>query len=274
MSSKLLILIFSLSFALSQDADQIIFPHTTHIDDVELECTYCHEGITESKSLFDTSFLPTMDFCGECHEDALEEDCEMCHTNPDEADTYPISGSTSGKDFSHLFHLNQFSNCSKCHSGVYEDEGEEIRKSWTESDCNACHSITLPQNHNFNWVSTHGVNVMSQVESNCNMCHEQKNCDACHHLQQFEQKTHPTSYIMLHGFEFKAGMKECSTCHIIEKDCITCHLNQFVMPLDHSNIDWTETDLIIGGEHIQSAYDNPELCQVCHRVSFCERCHQ
>lgn len=262
-----------LSFILSQNSNRIIFPHTTHIDDVELECLECHSGITESNSLFNASFLPTMDFCGDCHEEALDDDCAMCHSNPDDAESYSPRGSTYSKDFSHLLHLNQFSDCSTCHARIYEDEGEINSKVWINDDCKSCHSITVPQNHNLGWVSTHGVNVMSQVESNCNMCHEQKSCDACHTLQQFQQKTHPTSYLMLHGFESKAGIMECSTCHVIEKDCRTCHTNQFVMPLDHSNIDWTGTDFFIGGEHIQAAFDNPESCQVCHSVSSCKRCH-
>ena len=156
MISKPIILITFLFLATAIGQDSIIFPHNYHIEDEELECNVCHADVEMSSSL-QGSLLPLMEVCGDCHD--VDEDCEMCHESPDDADTYPVSGSTSGTDFSHLFHLQSFSDCSRCHTQTIEDDGLTPRPEWQSWNCSACHQENKPQDHDITWKEFHGMSL-------------------------------------------------------------------------------------------------------------------
>ncbi|MBL7052244.1 MAG: hypothetical protein ISS00_00675 [Candidatus Marinimicrobia bacterium] len=253
--------------------DSIIFPHNFHIEDVEMECSTCHEGVDKSTALSD-GFLPAMDgVCSECHEIDDDENCGMCHTEPDDADTYPESSFATMRDFNHSNHLAQISDCSDCHANILEDDGEAEKKHWAQSDCRSCHATVTPQSHDFLWKSEHGLAL---AESECLVCHTESGCESCHTLQQFEPKTHEVDFILSHGMDARNGMFECSTCHESNHDCQICHNQQMIMPLDHSQLDWVGLNFDNGGWHAYEAMDNPDLCAVCHEPehdSTCQKCH-
>lgn len=267
MISKPIILVIFLFMATAFGQDSIIFPHNSHIEDEELECTVCHADVEKSSSL-DESLLPLMEVCSDCHD--VDEDCEMCHESPDDADTYPVSGSTSGLDFSHLFHLDSFSDCSRCHSQSIEDDGTAIRMEWQSWKCSACHQENKPQDHDISWSEFHGMSLQEHDDPRCATCHTEKFCESCHSQSQFEPKTHNPNYMYTHGLEARVEILECSTCHHIENDCRKCHQQNMVLPSDHT-VQWTGFDS--AGQHGSEALDQPERCQVCHSTYSCERCH-
>lgn len=268
-----LIFIIPITILFSQQ-DNIIFPHQFHIEDVELECSMCHSGIEQSTSL-EVRFLPEMETCTECHE--IEDDCSLCHTNPEEplptADSYPASG----MEFSHSFHLTKKKDCSACHGYIYEDDGSGLPKSWKENDCRECHIHSHPESHTLDWTKLHGAEVNIATKSNCGLCHTETSCDQCHQLQEFEPENHPSDYLMTHGFDFRSGITDCSTCHDLTYDCRSCHEVEVVMPMDHNMPDWAGEFLDDGGMHSDAAMDEPETCQVCHEPAVdntCLRCHE
>jgi len=272
MRSSLVWVILLLVIGFSQDRDQILFSHSLHVQDIELECSTCHEGVTESSSIAD-GFLPDMDTCGDCHD--VEDECELCHSNVDEPESYNLSGSTSGRDFAHSIHLPRFTDCSNCHEGTLTREMDEHRVLFSSLTCDHCHWQNKPSTHEFSWKSDHGLQVALPIQSNCKMCHTEKFCDDCHHLPRFTENAHPSAYILLHGFEAKIELSECSTCHELTNDCRKCHLQQHVMPMDHNSISWTTTTYTQGSQHGDAAEDSPELCIVCHDSHTCDRagCH-
>mgnify|MGYP002632474323 CR=1 FL=1 len=251
--------------------DQIVFPHDYHIGEEELECTLCHEDVYNSKSL-GSSLLPKMDVCSECHD--TDDDCELCHTNPDDPLSFPLFGNTSGKDFSHLFHLDRFTDCTTCHSSILADDGQGDRPVWESWKCTTCHQSNKPTDHDLAWKSFHGMDVAAVSETRCQLCHTEIFCEDCHSYQQFEPASHPVNYIYQHSFEARAETFECSTCHNIDNDCRKCHNEQMVFPTNHSLIQWyVPTDILSGGLHGDEAINNPDNCQVCHSTTSCMGCH-
>ena len=73
----------------SMPPSDIIFAHANHID---LECTDCHADISQSDNAGDRNF-PTMDICADCHDIESDDNCGLCHRNPEEPGATPASGS-------------------------------------------------------------------------------------------------------------------------------------------------------------------------------------
>lgn len=271
-----LILLVPLSLAWTQERDRIIFPHDFHLEEMELDCDHCHAGVSASQSLRER-LLPAMESCSDCHDgDTAGEECELCHSAPEEPISYPSLAPREGPDFAHQFHLLKGLDCSTCHSGIYSDDGSAARGDWTTADCYRCHQSRRPENHALDWVSTHGLDLGHRVQESCRLCHTQSSCDRCHQLQQFELEVHPVAYLLRHGFEARSGEKECSTCHAVTTDCYRCHRDNGVMPLDHNLPGWAGPFLDDGGSHGEAALEEPEICQTCHLPASdrtCLRCH-
>jgi len=262
-----LLALFALCLASS---DWIIFPHNIHIEDTELTCAYCHEAITSGTSLQEQT-LPRMDFCGECHD--VDDDCSLCHAEPDDADTYAVEGSTSGLDFNHAAHLMLNENCDRCHSEIALDDGLSQRLDWPQSNCDDCHSSSKPLNHDAYWPQIHGLEIDLPPATDCSLCHTEKFCDDCHHLPRFGDTVHPAAYLLTHGFDVRMNTYDCGTCHDIVVDCQDCHRRQMIIPADHNQLDWALKSGMGGGLHTDAAEDTPEVCAACHSGPTCIRCH-
>jgi hypothetical protein len=271
------IAIFLIPFVLifGEDQDRILFQHAFHVEDMELSCTHCHEGV-EDADRQTWSIFPEMDTCLECHDDdTADGSCEYCHTNPD--NPLPISESWNKSElgFSHKKHLDKYDDCSKCHNYINEDSEIDVPKVWVMSECQDCHMNLEegPNNHDLAWKQLHGAEVNGSTIGNCELCHTNNSCEECHQLQEFSPNVHPVDYILLHSFEAKAGVIECSTCHNIIEDCYTCHVTNQIMPMNHNFHNWVSTE---GGLHIDFAESEAELCATCHiptEDATCLECH-
>ncbi|MBC8216621.1 MAG: cytochrome c3 family protein [Candidatus Marinimicrobia bacterium] len=272
-----LVFILFFTFVLGQDRDIILFPHQYHVEDEELSCGDCHGGIELSVAVNDHAFLPLMDVCAECHEDEVDEDsddadCTLCHTNEEDADTYPDIVKRSGPDFSHQLHLESGKDCFSCHQNIETDEAEDGRKLWADADCQACHVVSTPTSHDISWIDYHGAELTPAGGDACHLCHTESSCDQCHQLQQYAPKTHQADYLLAHGYDVRFGSKDCSTCHSLSDDCLRCHTEQQVMPMDHNFANWATIE---GGMHTDVAMDEVDVCQSCHVPDdpTCYRCH-
>ncbi len=282
------------------DRDQIIFPHAFHVEDMEVACDDCHSAVTTSTSL-SHALMPTMDRCLECHDgDTAGEDCELCHTNPDEAETYGWVA-TAGLVFPHMKHLPA-NDCALCHPGKAESEAQQQREPPKMDLCMSCHTTPLadsgcyvchstlegkrPDNHDLNWFNTHGLSAGGGADD-CSSCHQEQDCEACHSAIQLEKQVHPANYEFSHAGDFLGFTTECATCHAMPEDCRFCHKLNTTMPMTHNMPGWA-TNLDIYGHtrlpappqfHQQEALDNPDYCLVCHEPATdltCQRsgCHE
>ncbi len=259
-------------------SDFIFFPHPLHVDDEEIECEACHEGVEFSSSL-DTRYLPEKDVCSDCHDVDDEDECEMCHADSEDPLGYSDFQPTSGLSFSHDYHINSYSdNCFACHDYFDVEDMESAPTAWKDSDCRTCHVSNKPADHYAGWIPIHGMELLSlsMSDNNCSVCHTESSCNDCHVNQQVEPRNHANNYMLNHGFDARIGVTDCGSCHDMIIDCYTCHNQHDAMPLDHSLPNWSGAQLVDGGEHGQSAMDTPMVCKSCHiqeNEATCMRCH-
>ena len=274
-----------------EETDRIIFPHNFHVEDLEMECIDCHESVARSKVL-SHSILPDMDYCLDCHDgDTAPEDCELCHSQPDDPDTYGWAP-TAGLQFPHSTHLAQGFTCEQCHPGQSSLEAMAPRTPPTMIRCMECHQTPAtdagclachesldgkrPTSHTSDWSEVHGLWAGGAGYNDCSMCHQETDCETCHAQAQFEKQVHSANYEFLHAGDFLSFEKECSTCHQQPRECMSCHAAKAVMPLSHSWIDWVDIASGAGGFHAEEALDKPDYCMVCHEPATdptCGRCH-
>ncbi len=266
------------------DRDKIIFPHAFHVEDMEVACDDCHSTVSTSTALTH-DLLPTMDRCLECHDgDTASEDCEVCHTNADEPDTYGWQP-TDGLLFPHQLHVPK-NDCAECHPAIAAAEALQIRQTPSMQQCMSCHATPLsdsgcyqchrslegklPANHDLNWSKTHGLSAVGGA-SDCSSCHQEQDCESCHAAIQMEKTVHPANYEFTHAGDFLGFTTECSTCHAMPQDCQFCHNLHATMPMSHNLPGWANKrqpgySSSSGGPqyHQQEALDNPDYCLVCH----------
>ncbi|MFH1852229.1 MAG: cytochrome c3 family protein [Candidatus Neomarinimicrobiota bacterium] len=269
-----LFLITTFLLATAWSGDYIMFPHQLHLEDLEMSCSDCHADVGKSTAI-PPRLLPEKDTCIGCHDgDTATEDCEACHSDPDEPLPFTDSQRLSGLDFSHAYHIGSGQECTTCHAYVEEESGGGPARLWTRSDCQSCHSSAAPKSHAADWSWLHGIEVMHQTKSSCSTCHQQATCDACHLVQNVEPANHPAAFMLAHGLEAYAALNDCSTCHHPIKDCLSCHRSNLVMPVDHNLPDWASPTR--GGLHGERAEQEPDICLVCHQPASdntCRRCH-
>ena len=67
-----------LSYLLFAQDVELIFSHKYHAEEVEAECTDCHNA--GESALAADNLLPNMETCYNCHDEDAE--CTVCHKDP------------------------------------------------------------------------------------------------------------------------------------------------------------------------------------------------
>jgi len=268
-------LLLSLSLLLSAD-QPLSFSHSLHVVDMEIPCSQCHEQAEVSTKGSDDLFNFGHDACYDCHYEAIDESCDMCHNDTDE---FPLFERVTDlmPDFSHAMHIEKGLPCVSCHEGIEEKESDS---EWTVSafsTCIACHEETgaEPRSHTLHWETLHGRETQGLAENECSACHTENSCLNCHEGDNLAFQMHPQNFLMLHKNEFLSGKTSCETCHENE-DCSSCHRANALRPLNHSSANWLSFNG--GGNHALRAVSRIEYCLTCHEVPdedpLCTYCHK
>ncbi|HFE64312.1 MAG TPA: hypothetical protein ENK14_07860 [Caldithrix sp.] len=289
MKTKFLILILTIlsglmiaAFPVSAGEKQVElkFSHKLHVLENDLECTTCHETAKESKA-GSANLLPTMETCGNCHDVESDENCKMCHSDPENPRSVPRIESYS-ELFSHEKHLATGMTCISCHQEVTQLEQpqpyllptmticincHQLKKA--NISCNTCHKPgenLKPVTHGINFIHAHGDLAKSSAavgpkEKNCNLCHRVSFCQDCHEGDNLDRRSHPLNYAYTHSLDALGKERECSTCHTERAFCIECHQQNLVMPHNHT-LGWAIPN--VGGRHREVAETDLENCMGCH----------
>lgn len=266
----------------NREYEPIIFSHSLHAGENEMECTDCHAEIM--KTGLSQRSMPDHDVCSDCHEVEEDDACATCHKNPDEPEAMPpYPGAYDG--FAHNMHTDL--KCSNCHGLVINDKVHlEIPEM---ADCQTCHAKMngpleckvchlgeepKPVDHKFSsWHQDHGMEA-SVGTSDCSQCHDQSTCDDCHQGENIDGKPHPAGWVFNHFAEADFG-GECMVCHESRETCTACHRSMNLMPHPYRDITFAnEND---GGSHKELAESFIETCISCHDVGgddpTCSTCH-
>jgi hypothetical protein len=247
------------------DSD-IRFAHGDHAD---MDCIECHDRIENSDTAADRNF-PSMDGCGDCHDIEAEEDCGVCHRNPDDPSSSPHAERLI--IFSHANHLRREAECATCHgdikSGSVSMPGymPSMRVCFSchdgkqaEDECLLCHGdhITLADIHPKDWRHRHGDKA-NLAEEWCTQCHRVDNsCVECHRGDNLTGGIHDLNYLYTHGLDAKSKRFDCSRCHDDRTFCYACHERENRIPLLHSSVAWLS-------DHGRAARRDVESCVSCH----------
>lgn len=171
-----------------QPIQPVAFPHSTHADQLGIDCRYCHNGV--EKSWY--SNIPTSGTCMNCHNQVLASDPRLALVRESAATGKPIEWVQIHKTpdyvyFNHSVHVNRGISCFHCHGQVNKMDEVKHAQPLSMSFCLDCHrdpaAKIRPQSEvfNLNWTpppgfaEQHGAKMVRdmKVESlqTCSTCH-------------------------------------------------------------------------------------------------------
>lgn len=130
-------------------AQPIDFPHTTHVEQLGLDCTFCHRNVTKGAA----ATVPAAGLCMTCHVtvgDGLPEveKLRAMVSEGDSIDWVRVHRVPDHVHFVHEPHIRYFSEmndvapsavCSTCHGSVAEMSRVKQVRSLKMADCVDCH---------------------------------------------------------------------------------------------------------------------------------------
>jgi hypothetical protein len=123
-----------------QPLQPVAFSHKVHVDQLGLDCRYCHHDV--ERSWF--SNIPSSSTCMNCHNQVLKDDPRLALVRESAATGRPIAWVQVHKVpdyvyFNHAVHVNRGISCVECHGRV--DQMEEVfhAKPLSMAFCLECH---------------------------------------------------------------------------------------------------------------------------------------
>lgn len=116
------------------------FSHALHAGTMELDCQYCHTGVTKGRH----ALVPSVNICMNCHTVARKDKPEIVKLTRyyEEGIALPwkrIHRVPEYAYFNHSVHVNKGVECETCHGDVTEMEVVSQAKGWTMTACLECH---------------------------------------------------------------------------------------------------------------------------------------
>jgi hypothetical protein len=172
-----------------QPVQPVGFSHAIHVDQVGLDCRYCHNGV--EKSWY--SNVPSASTCMNCHNAVLSTDPKLELVRNSYATGEPIPWVQVHKTpdyvyFNHSVHVNRGVSCVHCHGNVNKMDEVQHAKPLSMSFCLDCHRnpaefLRDPQLvYDLNWQPQDPKahqDAMAQSVRDWNI-NSSQNCSACH----------------------------------------------------------------------------------------------
>jgi hypothetical protein len=118
----------------------VAFPHSVHVDQLGLDCRYCHN--TVEKSWY--SNIPATSTCMNCHSQVLKDDARLEVVRNSFASDKPIPWVQIHKMpdyvyFNHSVHVNRGVSCVECHGNINKMDEVYHDKPLSMTYCLTCH---------------------------------------------------------------------------------------------------------------------------------------
>ncbi|MCB1128829.1 MAG: cytochrome c3 family protein, partial [Verrucomicrobiae bacterium] len=123
-----------------QPIQPVAFSHNIHVDQLGLDCRYCHNGV--EKAWY--SNVPSSTLCMNCHNQVLKEDARLALVRESAASGTPIPWVQVHKVpdfvyFNHSVHVNRGISCVHCHGQVNQMDEVRHAQPLSMSFCLECH---------------------------------------------------------------------------------------------------------------------------------------
>jgi len=123
-----------------QPIQPVAFSHAVHVDQVKMDCRYCHNGV--EKSWY--SNVPSASTCMNCHNQVLATDPRLALVRESAQTGKQIPWVQVHKVpdyvyFNHSVHVNRGVSCVECHGQVNKMDEVYHAQSFSMSFCLECH---------------------------------------------------------------------------------------------------------------------------------------
>ena len=172
----------------------VAFSHAIHVDQLGMDCRYCHSGV--EKSWF--SNIPTAGTCMNCHSQVLKDDPKLALVRESAATGEPIPWVQIHRTpdyvyFNHSVHVARGVSCVNCHGQVNQMDEVYHAKPLSMAFCLDCHRnpaafiwpVDKVTDLNWKWSDDPLQNAELQKANGEKFVHDWKvesleNCSACH----------------------------------------------------------------------------------------------
>ncbi|MBM3882205.1 MAG: cytochrome c3 family protein [Verrucomicrobia bacterium] len=123
-----------------QPIQPVSFSHNIHVEQLGLDCRYCHDGV--EKSWY--SNIPASSVCMNCHNQVLKDDPKLALVRESAASGRPIPWVQVHKVpdyvyFNHAVHVNRGVSCVHCHGQLNQMDEVYHAKPLGMTFCLECH---------------------------------------------------------------------------------------------------------------------------------------
>jgi hypothetical protein len=164
------------------------FPHSVHVDQLGMDCRYCHSAVEQSWY----SNVPASSTCMNCHNQVLKDDPRLEPIRESAATGKPVEWVQIHKVpdyvyFNHSVHVNRGISCVHCHGDIHKMEEVYHAKPFSMTFCLDCHRNPEPNlrppekvtdlswNPHDNLPKDWGAKAKKEWRVNAS-----QNCSACH----------------------------------------------------------------------------------------------
>lgn len=114
-----------------EEPTTVVFGHSMHANDLDLECNACHNeifsmssGAASKSGTFTMAAFAEGKYCGACHDGdnafASNSDCATCHMLPEGPDPMVWAKPVKAVVFYHNTHVEEYGlDCDSCHDGTF-----------------------------------------------------------------------------------------------------------------------------------------------------------
>jgi formate-dependent nitrite reductase cytochrome c552 subunit len=177
-----------------QPQQPVAFPHSVHVDQLGLDCRYCHNAV--EKSWY--SNVPSASTCMNCHNQVLKDDAKLALVRESFQTGKPIPWVQVHKTpdyvyFNHSVHVNRGVSCVECHGPINKMDEVYHAKPLSMTFCLDCHRhpeqrLRPPDkitDLNWKWSDDPKVAADLQKVNGAKMVHDwnvhtSENCSECH----------------------------------------------------------------------------------------------
>lgn len=123
-----------------QPVQPVSFSHNIHVEQLGMDCRYCHSGV--EKSWY--SNLPSSALCMNCHNQVLREDPRLARVRESALTGKPIPWVQIHKTpdfvyFDHSVHVNRGVSCVHCHGSIHRMDETSHSMPLSMLSCLECH---------------------------------------------------------------------------------------------------------------------------------------
>lgn len=172
-----------------QPIQPVSFSHNIHVEQVGLDCRYCHNGVEQSWY----SNIPSSSLCMNCHSQVLKDDPRLALVRESAASGEPIPWVQVHKVpdyvyFNHSVHVNRGISCVHCHGQINQMEEVRHDQPLSMTFCLDCHRHPelkireLDKVYDLNWQAPSPTAQSGDGRRLVEEWNVQKldNCSACH----------------------------------------------------------------------------------------------